>query len=144
MKLSNIYLAFFLVLFSKLSFGEVSFGITSEEFERIENKVTVSGKIVSDDIAHSITLFAKSEEKGFWVNKNPFRISSGESDYTFEFNFDVNNTPFSVKEVMVDISYIQNNTTENSSISFYVFFTPYNTIEIWNEEDFENLDRVWY
>ncbi len=25
-----------------------------------------------------------------------------------------------------------------------VYFTPWNTIEIWNESDFEDLQRVWF
>ncbi|MCZ2128729.1 MAG: T9SS type A sorting domain-containing protein [Bacteroidia bacterium] len=57
--------------------------------------------------------------------------------------FNKNNLPFYYQVVQVQI---WDNAGEHklSSENFMVYFTPWNTIEIWNEMDFESLQRVWF
>jgi hypothetical protein len=53
-----------------------------------------------------------------------------------------NKIPFyyqKIKLLLVDAVTKRTVTTENA----YLYFTPYNTVEIWNSDDFESQKRVW-
>lgn len=44
----------------------------------------------------------------------------------------------------VDIRLTDTNSGETIGLaSYYIYFTPYGTIECWNQDDFENLRRIW-
>ncbi len=64
---------------------------------------------------------------------------------TVTVNYPVNNLPFYPKKISIIQFVTSDNTIEKEiSTSAMVYFTPYNTIEIWNLQDFQNLPRRWF
>ena len=61
-------------------------------------------------------------------------------DFTFNITYNQNNLPFGYREITAVIPGTNGRITQR----VYIYFTPYNTIEIWNGEDFVNLKRVWF
>lgn len=66
----------------------------------------------------------------------------------YNFTYDTTNLPFYAKEIVIefvpDTAVIDSLEPERMKMKVMQFFTPYRTLEIWNEVDFNSLQRIWF
>jgi hypothetical protein len=58
---------------------------------------------------------------------------------TYSLNYDVNTLPYYPKSFSIQHA----TATQKNAAMGMVYITPYNTVEIWNMADFNNLSRTW-
>jgi hypothetical protein len=65
--------------------------------------------------------------------------------FNLAINYNINNLPFFPVKFELELKVVGSINQETIFITdeFYVFFTPYNTVEIWNLYDYTNLRRRW-
>lgn len=61
---------------------------------------------------------------------------------SLEIQFSKNSIPFFYQKLVLQISDVLDS-VQYGSENFKVYFTPYNTIELWNSDDFDGLKRIW-
>ncbi len=64
-------------------------------------------------------------------------------DFTVIINYPTANIPFFPKDISFSINTLLGTVNQNQLAKGKVFFTPYNTVEIWNVSDFFGLNRIW-
>lgn len=69
-----------------------------------------------------------------------FLVSGDQVTYTFTLLYDHTNLPYYYKEIITKYS----SSTQSITARIYIYLTPYNTIEIWDQVDFVNLNRSWF
>ncbi|RFP64710.1 hypothetical protein D0N36_12465 [Hymenobacter lapidiphilus] len=60
---------------------------------------------------------------------------------TITVEYDVNRIPFALEKLLVRLVNPAGDLV--ASAPAFVFFTPYQTVEVWNRTDLDNLNRVW-
>lgn len=65
----------------------------------------------------------------------------GPKDATLELRYNQENLPYTYRRFQ--LSLVGSADQKLGTTVVYVYFTPYDTVEVWNQDDFENLNRRW-
>jgi len=100
-----------------------------------------------DTITFSDSLFLKLPERwGMSINPALLGNTYNANDsviITFTINYPLDAIPYFVQHIVVS-HYLAGDFKEEIYASAMIYFTPYNTIEIWDLQDFSDLTRRWH
>jgi len=101
----------------------------------------------SDNANHSLQLQPGPGSqwlKGWRVVKQPPLLGPGQVDTataTLKLRYDRHDLPYTYRRFKLCTVDEAGRISGNANV--FVYFTPYDTVEVWNEDDFENLNRRW-
>ncbi|GHV34414.1 hypothetical protein FACS1894178_1870 [Bacteroidia bacterium] len=120
--------------------------VTSNEHDSITSEFTLQIKFYSLDTLTVFDIESQLPENWTMTNISTFPQTFVSNDSTvFSINIQLPNTinlPYYPQSLKFYI-HTDTDTTNSTPIIAKIYFTPYNTIEIWNIEDFYSLPREW-
>ena len=116
--------------------GKLSFELILKSFENVKLSHYLEVKSTSE-----LQLIGNCKGKSF-VHFNQNVYSGHLIKKQIQIYYNSQKIPFSYQVLKV---FVKNETNHEivASCNMYIYITPYNTVEIWNELDFENLKRLW-
>lgn len=134
---------------------DVTTTVTSKEVNSVDGTVQLD---VTFNIPESVilkpnvTIYSQRPDTGgsnyFTLSQNPLdsTIDSDTFSTQFTFSYDQNNLPYYAKELVIKGRYHEPGDTTSTGTfeaNARLYFTPYNTLEVWNLKDFHSLERIW-
>jgi hypothetical protein len=123
--------------------------IISQELTSPNGSFIVNAYIICTDTV-TFTSNPSLQLAAAWPYSAP--VLTGQTNYpgdsiplAFSVNYPINQLPFFPLKsgITIEGQSIKDTTVSGNSNYFHIYFTSYNTIEIWNQSDFDNLPREW-
>ncbi len=131
------------------NYSNIALGFTSTEITSLTGSFTLQFKVFTSDTAYLDSLSFTHLPNGFNASNsasyNKTVLYVGDSALvTTSVNYPVNNLPYYPDQIDVTVhSHSAQGARNTKATQVVVFFTPYNTIELWNKYDYLNLPRQW-
>ncbi|HTJ49777.1 MAG TPA: hypothetical protein VL443_10015, partial [Cyclobacteriaceae bacterium] len=131
----------------------ISAAIVSQEINSVSGSLAFKVRVYANDTIYN-AFIGNSYPTGWNVTASTSvtKISPGQfADIDVTITYPVANLPFFPVSTSLEIDYWLAPSLPNTRPVTYtenttgkVYFTPYNTVEVWNDDDFYNLNRIWY